>query len=188
MKNNNKQFGVIVLLILLAILSRLIEHPLNFAPISAIILFGAAHFKEKWQVFLIPLFATLISDILISGWYFNIWIYASYFLIMLFGMQLYSKKISTSNVLSGAVGSSLIFFIATNFSVWLAPGYINVSHTSSSLLACYIDGLLFHDGTSAYFNTLLSNLFYSAILFGSYYGLQTTFEDLKLEPIKYRTK
>ena len=188
MKSNNKQFGVIVVLILLATLSRLIEHPLNFVPISAIILFGAAHFKEKWQVFLVPLFATLVSDILISGWYFNIWIYASYFLIMLFGIQLYSKKISASNVLSGAVGSSLIFFIVTNFSVWLTPGYINISGTSSSLLACYIDGLAFYKGTSAYFNTLSSNLFYSAILFGSYYALQAKFEDLKLEHIKYSSK
>ena len=91
MKNNNKQFGIIVLLILLATLSRLIEHPLNFVPISAIILFGAAHFKEKWQVFLVPLFATLVSDILISGWYFNIWIYVSSNKIALFQAPLLNK-------------------------------------------------------------------------------------------------
>ena len=75
MENNKKQFGIIAILILLATLSRLIDHPLNFTPISAMILFGAAHFNRKWQVFLIPFFATFISDLWISGSYFNIWIY-----------------------------------------------------------------------------------------------------------------
>ena len=178
MKSNNKQFGVIVVLILLATLSRLIEHPLNFVPISAIILFGAAHFKEKWQVFLIPLFATLISDILISGWYFNIWIYMSYFLILLFGVKLYSKKISVSNMLGGAVGASLIFFIISNFGAWLTM----YPFTFEGFLSCYIQAIPF------YHNTLGSNLFYAAILFGSYDILQTKFTVLKLQHIKYHTK
>tara|TARA_B100000686_G_scaffold337693_1_gene409153 strand:+ start:966 stop:1502 length:537 start_codon:yes stop_codon:yes gene_type:complete len=178
LKSNNKQFGVIVVLILLATLSRLIEHPLNFVPISAIILFGAAHFKEKWQVFLIPLFATLISDILISGWYFNIWIYMSYFLILLFGVKLYSKKISVSNMLGGAVGASLIFFIISNFGAWLTM----YPFTFEGFLSCYIQAIPF------YHNTLGSNLFYAAILFGSYDILQTKFTVLKLQHIKYHTK
>ena len=178
MKSNNKQFGVIVVLILLATLSRLIEHPLNFVPISAIILFGAAHFKEKWQVFLIPLFATLISDILISGWYFNVWIYMSYFLILLFGVKLYSKKISVSNMLGGAVGASLIFFIISNFGAWLTM----YPFTFEGFLSCYIQAIPF------YHNTLGSNLFYAAILFGSYDILQTKFTVLKLQHIKYHTK
>ena len=178
MKSNNKQFGVIVVLILLATLSRLIEHPLNFVPISAIILFGAAHFKEKWQVFLVPLFATLVSDILISGWYFNIWIYMSYFLILLFGVKLYSKKISVSNMLGGAVGASLIFFIISNFGAWLTM----YPFTFEGFLSCYIQAIPF------YHNTLGSNLFYAAILFGSYDILQTKFTVLKLQHIKYHTK
>ena len=178
MKSNNKQFGVIALLILLATLSRLIEHPLNFVPISAIILFGTAHFKEKWQVFLIPLFATLISDILISGWYFNIWIYTSYFLILLFGVKLYSKEISISNMLGGTVGASLIFFIISNFGAWLSMYPFNFD----GLLSCYINAIPF------YHNTLGSNLFYAAILFGSYDILQTKFTVLKLEHIKYHAK
>ena len=65
------------------------------------------------------------------------------------------------------------------------PIYMNVSKTSSSLLACYIDGLLFYRGTSFFLNTLISNLFYSTILFGSYYALQTKFRVLKLQHIKY---
>ena len=180
MKNNNKQFGVIILLILLATLSRLIEHHLNFVQISAIILFGAAHFKEKWQVFLVPFFATLISDILISGWYFNIWIYASYFLIILFGIKLYSQKISVSNMLGGAVGESLIFFILSNFGVWIGGTMYPVNF--DGLLSCYINAIPF------YHNTLGSNLFYAAILFGFYDILQTKFTVLKLQHIKYHTK
>tara|TARA_B100000029_G_C17270234_1_gene849549 strand:+ start:43 stop:612 length:570 start_codon:yes stop_codon:yes gene_type:complete len=189
LENNTKQFGIITILIVLATLSRLIDHPANFVPISAMILFGAAHFEKKWQVFLIPFGATLLSDMWLSPGFINIGAYISYGLILLFGIKLYSRKISASNMLSGAIGSGLIFFIVSNFMVWMMdPIYMNVSKTSSSLVACYIDGLLFHRGTSFFLNTLISNLFYSTILFGSYYALQTKFEVLKLQHIKYRIK
>ena len=176
MKNNNTQFGIITILIILATLSRLIEHPLNFTPISAMILFGAAHFNKKWQIFLVPFFATFISDLWISGGYFNIWIYSSYLLMMLFGIMLYSQKISIYNILGGAVGSSLIFFIISNFGVWMHPAYMK------SLMACYIDAIPFYQ------NTLAGNIFYSGVLFGSYYLLQTRFTFLKLNHIKYYIK
>lgn len=187
MKNQTKQFGIISILIVLATFSRLIDHPLNFAPICAMILFGAAHFEKKWQVLLIPFGATFLSDLWLSPGYFNEGAYISYALILLFGIKLYSKKISASNILSGAVGSGIIFFLVSNFMVWMNPLYINISGTSSSLLACYIDGVLFYRGlfSSPLFNTLISNLFYSAILFGSYYALQTKFRVLKLQHIKY---
>ena len=176
MKNNKTQFGIIAILILLAALSRMIEHPLNFTPISAMILFGAAHFNKKWQVFLVPLFATLISDLWISGGYFNVWIYGSYFLIIIFGMMLYKSRVSVSNIIGGAIGSSLIFFIVSNFGVWMHPLYMK------SLMACYIDAIPFYQ------NTLAGNIFYSTILFGSYYVLQSKFTVLKSQPIKYYSK
>ena len=176
MKNHKTQFGIIAILIILAVLSRIIEHPFNFTPIAAIILFGAAHFNKKWQVFLVPFCATFISDLWISGGYFNIWIYGSYFLIMILGMRLYNNKVSTSNVIGGAIGSSLIFFIVSNFGVWMHPLYIK------SLMTCYIDAIPFYQ------NTLAGNLFYSVVLFGSYYALQTKFKILKLQHIKYYQK
>lgn len=176
MKNNKTQFGIITALILLATVSRLIDHPLNFTPISAMILFGAAHFNKKWQIFLVPFFATFISDLWISGGYFNIWIYGSYFLIMMMGIRLYSNKVSASNILGGAIGSSLIFFIISNFGVWMHPLYMK------SLFACYIDAIPFYQ------NTLAGNVFYSIVLFGAYYALQRKFEVLKLQHIKYHTK
>ena len=49
-------------------------------------------------------------------------------------------------------------------------------------MMCYIDAIPFYQ------NTLMSNIFYSAVLFGSYYMLQNKFEVLKLQHIKYHTK
>ena len=185
MKNNTKQFGIITILIILATLSRLIEHPLNFVPISAMILFGAAHFEKKWQVFLIPFGATFLSDLWLTPGFINTGAYISYGLILLFGIKLYSSKISSSNIFIGALGSGIIFFLVSNFMVWMHPLYINLSGTSSSLLACYIDGLSFYRGVNPFLNTLISNLFYSSVLFGAYYALQTKLRFLKLEHIKY---
>ena len=68
---------LLVGIVLLAALARLIPHPPNFTPIAAVALFGAAHFKNKWAAFLVPLLAMFISDAalevrmvwaLFSGW------------------------------------------------------------------------------------------------------------------------
>ena len=69
--------ATLIVLILLAALSRLIPHPPNFAPIAGVALFGAANFRSKWLAFLVPLAAMLVSDFalgfvvqlrLYSGW------------------------------------------------------------------------------------------------------------------------
>ncbi|NDB35831.1 MAG: hypothetical protein EB023_10950, partial [Flavobacteriia bacterium] len=61
------RLGVIIALVFIAALSRIIPHPYNFTPLSAIALFGAAHFKRDWQVIFIPIVATWLSDLFINN-------------------------------------------------------------------------------------------------------------------------
>lgn len=60
-------------MIQLAAISRLVPHMFNFAPMSAMGLFGAAYFTRKWQAFFIPVAATWLSDL-----YLNNVVYAQY--------------------------------------------------------------------------------------------------------------
>src|SRR5687768_16435434 len=53
-------------IILVAVLSKLLPHPVNFAPIGAIALFGGANFASKRAAFLVPFLALFIGD-LITG-------------------------------------------------------------------------------------------------------------------------
>jgi hypothetical protein len=155
----------------------------NFSAIGAICLFGAAHLNKKWQVFAIPVVAALISDLLINiiiyrnfygefTWLTNgfYWQYGSYILITLFGILLFNR-ISVTKVISGAVGSGIIFYLISNFGAFiLSPAY---PHNIGGLLTCYMAGIPFISGT------LLGNLFYSGLLFGSFALLQQKFVVLR---------
>ena len=159
--------------------SRLVPHPFNFSPIAALALFGSAHFKHRWQALLIPLAAIWISDILINRLIYNnltlfytgfYWQYSAYILIILLGFLIYKRNINPYNVLGGALSSGLIFFLISNFGVWVIGSFYPA--TWAGLLACYTAGLPFYQGT------LTGDLFYTVILFGGYYLLQNSFKPI----------
>jgi hypothetical protein len=54
-------------LIILALLTRLMPHPPNFAPITGIALFSGYHFVNKRIALFIPLAALFISDLFIRN-------------------------------------------------------------------------------------------------------------------------
>ena len=127
-KKINLQIGVLSLIVVAAAFSRMIPHLPNLSPIGAVGLFGAAHFAKRWQAVLIPLAAVWLSDLFLNNvvyaaytegfvWFYGgfQWQYISYILIAFFGMAVFSKKINAKNVLFGALGASLIFFLLSNF-------------------------------------------------------------------------
>ena len=189
---NNKiklQFSFLIAIIVLAAFSRIIPHMPNFSPLGAIGLFGAAHFEKKWKAFLIPIAATWLSDLFINNviyaqyypqftWFYDgfYWQYGSYLLITLVGLLIF-KKISVSKVLLGGLVSTTIFFTVSNFGCWLGSTFYPQNITGLS--ACYVAGIPFLNGT------LLGDLFYSAVLFGGYYLLQSKISFLKLDNVTY---
>ena len=167
--NLNPRILVLVLIILIAALSRLIPHMHNFSPIGAICLFGAAFFKSKWKSFVVPLLATWISDLYINNviyakyftsftWFHSgaLWSFSSYIVIILFGSYLLRKKLSLLNLGVGSVGAGLIFFIISNFGVWISG--LMYEKSLLGLINCYILALPF------YGNTLISTLIFSIII------------------------
>jgi len=62
------------------------------------------------------------------------------------------------NLALSALGASVIFFIVSNFGVWFSG--VMYPKDLSGLVACYVAGIPFFQ------NTVLGDLFYSAILFG----------------------
>ncbi len=168
----NKRFLIITGFIVLAVLSRILPHPYNFTPLGAIALFGAAYFTDKKWAILIPLIAMWISDLILNNFIYTaffegftlfnsgmIWIYGSLILIALLGMK-FLQKITLPRVLGSAVGASVIFFIVSNFGVWLtSPMYpLNLG----GLAACYTAAIPF------FHNTLAGDIVYCATLFGAF--------------------
>jgi len=160
------KFWIITLMIFAAAFVRLIPHPPNFAPIAAMALFGGAYFNKKWAAFLIPISAMFLTD-LILGFHETMWaVYLSFALIVVIGM-LMLKEIKIGNLFFASVISSVSFFIITNFGSWISTGYY--TKTGAGLATCYIAAIPF------FHQTLLSDLFYVALLFGTYHLVKIKF-------------
>ena len=145
-------------LILILALARLIPHPPNFTPIIAVALISGYFFKNINLSLLILLVAMLLSDLFI-GFYENmIFVYASLLLIT-FVFHKISKKINFKNLFIYCFAGSLIFFIVSNFGVWVlgSPGVLDVAYERnlSGLVECYILAIPFFG------NTFLSTLIFA---------------------------
>jgi len=149
------------MIVLAAAASRLIPHPPNFTPIAAIALFGGATFSDKRLAFLVPLLAMALSDIVIGG--FSIvtpFVYTSFSAIVCIGLLLRASK-DPIRIGGASVAGALLFFVVTNFAVWLVAGYY--PKTLAGLEACFVAAIPF------FRNTLLSDLLYTGLLFGLWF-------------------
>lgn len=183
--------SILVSFILLVVVSALYRawdgRPFGFAPQIAMAIFGGAMIKDKRWAILMPLLSIFLSDLLyevlymnglssIKGFYFGEGQLTNYLLILgltFFGFLM--RRINILNVIAFTVSGSLLFFITSNFFVWLGGGGYARPKTWEGLLQCYNDGLAFYReyGLINGFvgNILLGDLFFSFILFGSYYLL-----------------
>ena len=158
--NNLKSLGVACLLIGLILILRMIPHPANFAPVTAVALFSGFFFGKKYSV-AVPLLGMFLSDLFL-GWYavqIMLSVYGSFLLIALLGMILKKHK-GMVNTISFSLASSILFFTITNLSVWLFSGMY--SKTVDGLILCYTYAIPFFK------NTLAGDLFYTAVIFGCY--------------------
>ena len=128
-----------VLLIVLAVLSRFLPHPPNFSPIGALALFAGAFVVERKWALVIPLVALLVSDIFLGLHEMMLFVYLSYALIAGLGIGL--KNAGTFKLAGRAVFSSAIFFVVSNFGVWLMSGMY--AKTWSGLVQCYVAAIPF---------------------------------------------
>jgi len=157
---NKKNFIIIIAIIALAAASRLMKHPPNFTPISAIALFGGWYFTKKYFL-LIPLAAMFISDIFIGfyDWRLTAIVYLGVTLTFFAGWLL-KKNPNWRRMVAGSLIGSITFFVITNFAVWAMYPYY--PHTWAGLANCFSMGLPFFK------NSLAGDLLYGGVLFGAY--------------------
>ena len=158
----------ILSMMVLAVITRLLPHPPNVAPIAGIALFGGSRFDNKWIGFGLPLLCMFITDLFLGFGSITMFVYLSFMIISYIGIN--SKTISNGTIL----GSSLLFFLLTNFGVFLL-GY---PHTIQGLLTCYTLALPF------FVNTILGDLFFTHSLNYSFSKLEDRYPVLRLGEIK----
>ena len=183
MNKINISYLAIISLILFASFSRIIPHMPNFTPIGAMALFGGAYLKNRYHSFLIPMISLWLSDLILNNFIFSfyseftwfypgfLWQYISFILIIVIG-YLFLKKLNFKNIFITTIFSSLLFFIITNFGVWISGSMYTLDF--QGLISCYIMALPFFKGT------LLGFMCYSTLLFGVLEFSKYKFEILKI--------
>ena len=175
---NNRNL-ILLGMIFLAIVSRFIitagPNWANFSPIGAMALFSGYYFRNKTFGLSITFAGIWISNMIINNL-----LYAEYFdgfsyglnlshMLIFLGITAYGQfnqagkgeKLGMGDFLRMNLFSAFIFFLVSNFLVWLGS---EVTYTKdlTGLIACYTAGLPFIQ------NTILSQLFFGAIFFGAY--------------------
>jgi len=157
-KNKDIKLGPVGM-IFLGVFMRLIPHPPNLAPISAMALFGGSYLPKRYA-FILPLSALFLSD-LVLGFYGKtmLFVYGSFLLIGFLGLQLRRNK-KPLKIIGVSLFSSLIFYLITNFGVWAVTGMY--AKTLAGLMESYIMALPF------FRNTFVGDLLYTGLFFGAY--------------------
>ncbi len=173
MSNSSKFWIVSIVLVFIAAATRILPHYPNVTALGAMGLFGAAYYKKSLlPALIIPFLALWMSDLvlnnLVYGQYFDsfawftpggLWIYLGFAAIVLVGKGLL-QKISVLRVFGASISASLVFFLLSNFGVWMSGATYPTTFTG--LIACYTAGIPF------FLNTMVGDLFYVTLFFGAY--------------------
>lgn len=123
----NKKQNLLIIFILIAVWFRLIPHPPNVTPITSLALFSGLMFQKRWLSILVPLVAMFLSDMVLGFGMISLWVYSAFIMITILGWML--NQMNVKSILL----SSLIFFIVSNFGVWV----MDYPHTIQGLIMCY---------------------------------------------------
>lgn len=186
MKNNILKYTLLTAFAMVVVaLSRLFPHPLNFAPVAAIALYGGARGKNMAYSFLLPIIVMIFSDLLVMQFIYpergNAFayfltkdafsVYFAFSLIVCVGLLL-KRNIKVGTVILASVSSSLLFFIVTNFFTWYGASFY--PQTFAGLIECYAAAIPFYKNDfgplfgSFFYNQFIGDLFFNTVLFGSH--------------------
>ncbi len=160
------RFKIAILLIALGVLGRffLIKYvgiP-NFEIITALTLVGAVFLGKSWGI-AVPLSIIAVTDVFIGNSPVLVFTWSAFAIIGIFGIlfnkfKIQNSKLKILGLTSIGIGSSIFFFLYTNFGWWLVSGMY--PHTLGGLVQSYIMGLPF------FRNNLIGNLFFVPMFSG----------------------
>jgi hypothetical protein len=162
---------VIMGIVFAAAALRLAPHPMNFAPIGALALFGGAYFSSKRAALAISLLSLAAGDVFIGFHRLIPYVYASFLVSVAIGFWLRRNR-SVPRVAVATLAGAVQFFLVTNFAAWVTSTG-TYPKTGGGLAACYIAGIPY------FWNTLAGDAFYVALLFGGMALAERKFPSLR---------
>lgn len=147
-----------IVLVIAGILGRLAPHPWNMTPLGGAALFAGATLPLRVAV-PVPLATFVLSDLII-GLHPVVWATWGACLVGALLGRLLRDKQGVLRIASLSVANSVVFFVVTNFAVWLQSGMY--PHTLSGLVACYVAAIPFFQ------NSLVGDLLWTGVFFGAW--------------------
>ena len=144
-----------ICLLVLGIFSRLIVHSWNFTPVIALALFGGVYLKKKQLAIMLPLALFAVTDMILGFHQMMFFTWGSVVLIAAMGLWVKKNK-NLKTVLGGGLASAVLFYVVTNFGVWLVSGMY--PHTWAGLSECFILAIPFFRGTLPMTRSLFMNV------------------------------
>ena len=143
-------------LILILAFARLIPHPPNFTPIIAVAIMSSYFFRNILLSCTVIIISMLLADIFI-GFYKNIFFVYLSLLLITYIFSHINRKIKLKNLFIFGLLGSIIFFILSNFGVWILSEMYEKN--LNGLINCYLLAVPF------FVNTLLSTIIFSYTAF-----------------------
>ena len=143
-------------LILILAFARLIPHPPNFTPIIAVAIMSSYFFRNTLLSCTVVIISMLLADIFI-GFYKNIFFVYLSLLLITYIFSHINRKIKLKNLFIFGLLGSVIFFILSNFGVWILSEMYEKN--LNGLINCYLLAVPF------FVNTLLSTIIFSYTAF-----------------------
>ena len=167
---------IATILIALAVISRIIPHPWSFTCVGSVLLFSTFYFKNRRTRFLIPMIIMLCSDVFLfylhNKPFAGTAIYLCWLVYLPIG-SFFIKKIEIKRVALAGISGATLFFITSNFLVWVSGGGLGYTYNLTGLISCYTAAIPF------YLNAMAGNLVWSAIIFGIYELSQQSIKNLR---------
>ena len=148
-----------LLIILLGVLSRLVPHPANVTAVGALAVFTGSRYS--WIKSLAIMVAVMMISDLVLGFHLVMWATYGSLAISIYLATRLLKKPSLWPVAGVTLTSSVIFYLVTNFAVWVLPGSM-YPKTAAGLLDSYVMALPF------FRNSLIGDISYTTLFFGGY--------------------
>ena len=179
MKLNKQMLITLIALVVVASLYRIMPNrPLGFAPQIAMALFAGSVIRSRSYAFLLPLLSMFIGDLVFEGLFAaGIAPYGGFYsgqltnYLLFAGLTVVGFFISSNKAWQiglGAFAGPTIYFLVSNFLVWLGGGGYHHPKTMQGLLMTYTDGIPFYNGS------LYATVVFSAVLFGGYAFIKNT--------------
>lgn len=148
-----------ILLIVIGVFSRLAPHPANVTAVGALAVFSGSRYGTAKALGITV--ATMLLTDAVLGFHAVMWATYGSFALSVLLANFFLRKQSVIRIVGVTLTSSVLFYLITNFAVWVIPGSM-YPKTLAGMLESYIMALPF------FRNSLLGDFSYAAIFFGSY--------------------